>query len=135
MNIKVYYEEVANYVEKHYMIRPQLRRIDDKSIEVSCRLGHFIPPMAIQIRIEAMRKDVVCMSYECGTGMAMLIAGAVKHLDNKLPHGVEIKPEDKRINFFPNQVKEIRKIMEYAQLDGIHIHEDGLELLVSLTKT
>lgn len=75
-----------------------------------------------------MRKDVVCLSYECGTGMAMLIAGAVEHLDNKLPHGIEIKPEDKRINLFPDHVKKIRQI----QLDGIQIHEDGLEILVSL---
>ena len=96
MNIKVHYEEVANYVEKHYMIRPQLKRIDDKTLEVSCQMGLFIPPMVLQIHIEAMRKDVVCLSYECGTGMAMLIAGAVEHLDNKLPHGIEIKPEDKR---------------------------------------
>ena len=132
MNIKVHYEEVANYVEKHYMIRPQLKRIDDKTLEVSCRMGRFVPPMALQIHIEAMRKDVVCLSYECGAGLAMLIAGAVECLGNKLPHGIEIKPEDKRINLFPDHVKEIRQIMEYAQLDGIQIHEDGLEILVSL---
>ena len=35
MNIKVHYEEMANYVEKHYMIRPQLKRIDDKTLEVT----------------------------------------------------------------------------------------------------
>lgn len=52
MNIKVHYEEVANYVEKHYMIRPQLKRIDDKTLEVSCQLGRFIPPMVLQIHIE-----------------------------------------------------------------------------------
>lgn len=79
-----------------------------------------------------MRKDVVCMSYECGAGVAMLIAGAVGHLDNKLPHGIEIKTKDKRINLFPDHVKEVRQIMEYVQLDGIQIHEDGLELLASL---
>lgn len=111
MNIKVHYEEVANNVEKHYMIRPQLKRIDDKTLEVSCQLSRFIPPMVLQIHIEAMRKDVVCLSYECGTGMAMLIAGVVEHLDNKQPHGIEIKAEDKRINFFPDYVKEIRQIM------------------------
>lgn len=132
MNIKVHYEEVADYMEKHYKIRPQLKCIDDKTLEVSCRLGRFIPPMTLQIHIEAMRKDVVCMSYECGAGMAMLIAGAVEHLDNKLPRGIEIKTDDKRANLFPDHVNEIRKVMEYAQLDGIHFHEDGLEFSVSL---
>ena len=132
MNIKVYYEELTNYVEKHYRVRPQLKCIDNQTLEVSCKLGRFIPPIACQIHIEAMRKDVVCLSYECGLGMAMLIAGAVEHLNNKLPHGLEINTKDKRINLFPNQVKELRQIMEYAQLDGIQIHEEGLELLVNL---
>lgn len=133
MNIKMHYEEVANYVERHYLIRPQLKRIDDKTLEVSCCLGRFFPPMTLQIHIEAMRKDVVCMSYECSAAMSMLIAGAVGYLDNKLPHGIEIKADDRRINLFPDYVKEIRQLMEYAQLDSIHIHEDGLEFLVSLT--
>lgn len=35
MNVKVHYKEVANYVEKHYMIRPQLKRIDDKSMRTA----------------------------------------------------------------------------------------------------
>ena len=132
MNIKVHYEEVANYVEKHYLIRTNFKRIDDKTLEVSCRMGRFVPSMALQIHIEAMRKDVVCLSYECGAGLAMLIAGAVECLGNKLPHGIEINPQEKRVNLFPDHVKEIRQSMEYVQLDGIYFREDGFELLLSL---
>ena len=51
---------------------------------------------------------------------------------HKLPNGIEINIEDKRINIFPDHLKKIRQIMEYAQLDGIQIHENGLEMLVSL---
>lgn len=29
MNLKVYYEEVTNYTEMYYAVRPQLKRIDD----------------------------------------------------------------------------------------------------------
>ena len=65
--------------------------------------------------------------------MAMLIAGAVEHLGHKLPHGIEINIEDKRINLFPGHVKKIRQIMEYVQLEGIHIHEDGYSKFIELT--
>lgn len=132
MNIKIYYREIENYVENHYMIRPQMKCVDDKTVEVSWRPARLIPTMTIRIHIEAMRKDVVCLSYECSTAVALLIAGAVEHIDSKLPHGVEIKTDDRRINLFPDHVKEIRKAMEYVQLDGIHIHEDSLELAASL---
>lgn len=62
----------------------------------------------------------------------MLIAGAVECLGNKLPHGIEINPQEKRVNLFPDHVKEIRQLMEYVQLDGIYFREDGFELLLSL---
>ena len=35
--------------------------------------------------------------------------------------------------FFPDYVKEIRQIMEYVQLEGIHIHEDGYAKFIELT--
>jgi hypothetical protein len=41
MNIKVHYEEVANYVEKHCMIRPQLKRIDDIDTRSILPIGSF----------------------------------------------------------------------------------------------
>lgn len=34
---------------------------------------------------------------------------------------------------FPDYVKEIRQIMEYVQLEGIHIHEDGYAKFIELT--
>ena len=132
MNLKVYYEEVTNYTERYYAVRPQLKRIDDKTLEVSFQPGRFIPPIVFQLRIEAMRKDVVCMSYECSTSVAMLVAGFVKHIGNKLPRGIDVKAVDKRINLYPERVKGARLLMEHAQLDGVHICEDRIAFVVSM---
>ena len=54
MKVSVYYEEVSNYVEKHYLVRPSIKQVDDKTLSIEYTPHKFIPA----IRIEAMRKDV-----------------------------------------------------------------------------
>ena len=132
MNVKVSFEEIANYVAKHYVVRPELKCVDGKSLEVSYSPSRFIPPMSVCVRIEGVRKDVVCLSYECGMGMSLLIAGAVTHLGSKLPHGVEVNTDEKRVNIFLERIDEIQRVLEFVQLEGIHVCEDGVEILVGL---
>jgi hypothetical protein len=42
---------------------------------VSYKPGVFMPPINVKFHIEAMRKDIVCMSYDCGTPASLMIAG------------------------------------------------------------
>ena len=65
MKVSVYYEEVSNYVEKHYLVRPSIKQVDDKTLSIKYTPHKFIPAISVAVRIEAMRKDVICMSYEC----------------------------------------------------------------------
>ena len=132
MNVKLSFEEIANYVANHYVVRPELKCVDDKSLEVSYSPNRFIPPMSVCVRVEGFRKDVVCLSYECGRGMSLLIAGAVKHLESKLPQGVDINTDEKRVNIFLERVEEIKRVLEYVQLEGLRVCDDGLEILVGL---
>lgn len=32
MEAKIFYEEISSYVKRHYMVTPQLKRIDDNTI-------------------------------------------------------------------------------------------------------
>lgn len=132
MNVQISYDELANYVQVRYMIRPQLKRVEDKTIQVSFRVGCLIVPIVLKIHIEAMRKDVVCLSYECSPAIAMLIAGVIGHCDKMLPEGVELNADDKRVNIFLSYVEGVQKAIEYVELKDIHMKEEGLELVANL---
>lgn len=132
MNVKVFFDEISNYVATHYHIRPQMKYVNDKTIDVSYSPGMFIPPATITLRINAMRKDVVCLSYHCSTAVNMLISGAVSHIGNKLPKGVEIDTTEKRINLFLEQINELKSVLNYVQPEGVRFNEDGAELIVRL---
>lgn len=133
MNVKLHFEEISNYVEKHYKVRPQLRKVDGKTLEVSYNPGLFIPTITIVVKIEAMRRDVVCLSYECSKAMNLIVSGAIAHMEGKLPKGIEINTEDRRINVYPEHLAEVKKVLEYIQLEGIHINDDGIEIVSILT--
>ena len=98
MKVSVYYEEVSNYVEKHYLVRPSIKQVDDKTLSIEYTPHKFIPAISVAVRIEAMRKDVICMSYECSKAMSLLISGAIAHIEKQIPQGIEIDTDSKRIN-------------------------------------
>ena len=56
MKVSVYYEEVSNYVEKHYLVRPSIKQVDDKTLSIEYTPHKFIPTISVAVRIEAMRK-------------------------------------------------------------------------------
>lgn len=113
MKVGLNFEEISGYVKEHYGICPQLKKVDGKTLEVSYAPGRFIPAIKLVAKIEAVRKDVVCMSYDCSKAVGLIVSGLVCHLEGKMPEGIEINTEDKRINLFLERINEIDKVMTY----------------------
>lgn len=132
MNAVINYSEISDFIEKEYRVRPVFTAINEKSIEVSYKPGAFMPAIAVQIRIEAMRRDVVCMSYECGTATSLMIAGVIAYLEEKIPNGVEVNTTDKRISIYPQRFRQLEKVMEYIALSNILFEDSSVNIALSL---
>ena len=132
MNAVITYKEISDLIEKEYKIRPKFTTVDEKTLEVSYKPGVFMPAIAVKFRIEAMRKDVVCISYDCGTAASLMIAGAVAYLEEKIPSGIEVNTTDKRINVYPLRFKQLEKALEYLALSNIVFEENSVNVALSL---
>lgn len=77
MKAKISYEEIITYVKEHYKVSPELKRIDDKTIEATCKLAKFFPTISIQIKVEDVKDDVLCIGYESGTAALLIIEKAI----------------------------------------------------------
>ena len=132
MKVSVYYEEVSNYVEKHYLVRPSIKQVDDKTLSIEYTPHKFIPTISVAVRIEAMRKDVICMSYECSKAISLLISGAIAHIEENIPKGIEIDIDNKRINVYPENVTELKNFLAYLSLSGVHFSESGMEITLDM---
>ena len=132
MKATVSYAEISGWVRKHFHVTPVLKRLDEKSIEVSFNPGRFIPTVRIMFKIEAMRKDVVCLSYDCSAPVSLLITGAVGHIQSKIPNGIEIKSGEKRINVYLEKIDKLKKPLKYVAPTDLSFGEDEISLNIAL---
>ena len=125
MNAVITYKEISDFIEKEFKIRPKFTTVDEKTFEVSYKPGVFMPPICVKFHIEAMRKDIVCLFYECSTPASLMIAGVVAYLEEKIPSGIEVKTTDKRVNIYPQRFKQIEKALEYVALSNITFEDNS----------
>lgn len=132
MNAIITYNEISDYIEREFKIRPQFTAVDEKTLEVSYKPGSFMPTFAIKFHLMAMRKDILCLSYECGNAASLMIAGVVAYLQEKIPNGIEVNTNDKRVNIYPLCFKQIEKVMEYVELSNISFEENSVNVVLTM---
>ena len=132
INAVITYKEISDFIEKEFKIRPKFTTVDEKTLEVSYKPGVYMPTISVRSHIEAMRKDIVCLSYECGTPASLMIAGVVAYLEEKITCGIEVNTTDKRINIYPQRFKQIEKVMEYVALSNITFEENTVNVGLSM---
>ena len=132
MNAIITYKEISDFIEKKFKIRPTFTTVDEKTFEVSYKPGVFTPLIAIKFRVEAVSKDILCMSYECNTPASLMIAGAVAYLEEKIPSGIEVNTTDKRVNIYLQRFKQMEKVLEYVALSEILLGDDSVSVALSI---
>lgn len=132
MKVELSYEEIINKVERNFLIRPQLVYIDDKTIDIVYKPSRFMPSMSIRLYVEGCRKDEVCLSYKCSAPMSIFLLSAIGHLGNKIPNGVNINTSDQRVILDLNQIDGLDRLLSYAELETISIHNNHVEVGVRI---
>ena len=77
-----------------------------------------------------MRKNIVCLSYECGTPASLMIAGVVAYLEEKIPSGIEVNTTDKCVNIYPQRFKQLEKALEYVSLSDMIFEENSANVVL-----
>lgn len=132
MNAIITFKEVSDFIEKESKIRPRFTTINEKTVEVSYKPGVFMPAISVNVKIEAMRQDIVCMSYECGTAASLMIAGIVAYLEDKIPSGIEVNIADKRINVYLLRFEQLKNVCEHVSLTNIAFQEQSIKMELTI---
>ena len=131
MNAIITYKEISDFIEREFHVRPMFTTVDKKTFEVSYKRG-FLPTIVVKFHLDAMRKDVLCLSYECGVAATLMIAGAVSYLEEKIPSGVEVDTDNRRIYIYPHSIKQLERAMEYVALSDISFDEGVVNVALSM---
>ena len=132
MNAVITYKEISDFIETEFKIRPKFTTVDEKTLEVSYKPGVFMPTISVKFHIEAMRKDILCLSYECGTPASLMIAGVVAYIEEKIPSGIEVNTTDKRVNIYPQHLKQLEKVLEYVTLSNLIFEDNSANITLSM---
>lgn len=132
MNAIITYKEISDFIEKEFKIRPQFTTIDRKTIEVSYKPVAFMPAISVRFHLKAVRKDIVCLSYECSKPALLMIAGIIAYLEEKIPSGMEVNTTGKLINIYPQQFNQIEKALEFVALSDIIFEENSLNVALTV---
>lgn len=99
---------------------------------MSWKPGVFLLAIAVKMHIGAMRKDVVCMSYKCGNATSLMIAGAIAYIKKKIPIGIEVNATDKRVDIYPQRLKQFEKASKYIALSNITFEDNKINIELSM---
>ena len=132
MNLTITYNELSDLINDMTGIRTRFTAVDEKRFEVSYKPGVFMLTISVKFHIEEMRKDIVCLSYECGTPASLMITGVVTYLEEKIPSGIKVNTTDKRVNIYPQRFKQIEKALEYMALSNITFEENSANIELTI---
>lgn len=132
MNVQITYKEISDLIAGKYNVSPVFKGVDAKTVEVSYKLAGFFPNICVRFHIEAMRRDIVCMTYDCAPATALIIGGIVAHLEKAVPSGLEIKTTDKRVNVYLQRFEQIEEALEHVSLSNITFEEDAMNVALTI---
>ena len=129
MNAIITNKEISDFIEREYKIRPEFTALDEKTIEISYK-AIFLPSIGIKFHIAAVRKDIVCISYDCS--FSMITSVIIDYLKEKIPNGINVDTDKKRIEIYPQRLKQLEKVLEYVELSGITFDGDSVNLKLAM---
>ena len=128
MKVGITFTEISNIIEKKLNAHPTFTKLDDKTLEVSCKPKPYVPTISMKLHIEAVQDDTVSLSYDCNTAVSLMISGAVAYLEEKIPHAIEVNTTEKRVNLHPLQMKELEKVVEYVSVSDIEFDDNYMNI-------
>ena len=86
----------------------------------------------LQLVLQYELKQCARMLYVCRMNVSLLISGAIAHIKKQIPQGIEIDTDSKRINVYPENVTELKNLLAYLSLSGVHFSESGMEITLDM---
>lgn len=119
------FQEITDFVSRKYKQEIVLEKKDDSSITASYIINKFLPSVKIiTLNVESVSKESVKLKYE--SKLAPVINATIEFVKANIPDGVEIDSCNNRITVHLQQIKELKKALEFIYLRDIAIKSDRL---------
>ena len=136
MNITLTFAELSKYISEHYGKTLTFGRVSEKEVCVSYSQKMFFKTIQVpvNITIDEVEDDAICVTYNGGFGIDMIIAGALSFLKSKLPEltNVIVSKEGHQLSIELAQLSKTKALVENLRLNDILICDNHFEISASL---
>ena len=129
MKAIITYNEILDFVENKFRVRPTLSRIDSRNLEVSYK-PMPLPAITIRLCIESVSQDKVELSYMCNPAVEMMVGGVVTYFKQMIPDGVDVNTTTRQVNIYPKRIEQLQEVLNYVALSDIVFEEDSVNVVV-----
>ena len=135
MDLTVGYEELQDYINKHYRKDLTFSKVSDKEICVTYKQGILVGSVKIPLNItfEEVKPQYVTVSYNGGFGVDMIISGVLAFVRSKNLElaAALIQEPGNRIRFVFANLKKAKEVLKYLELRSITVEDNSLKISVS----
>lgn len=130
MKAIITYNEILDFVENKFRVRPTLSRIDSRILEVSYKPMPLMPAITIRLCVESVSQDEVVLSYMCNPAVEMMVGGVATYFKQMIPDGVDVNTTTRQVNIYPKRIEQLREALNYVALSDIVFKEDSVNVVV-----
>lgn len=136
MDITITFTELSKYISEHYGKILTFEKVSENELRILYSQNLFIKTIQVpvNITIDGVRHPAVCITYNGGFGVDMMIAGALTFMKAKLPEltNVIVSREGHRLIIDLSQLSQTKALVDNVRLNEILVRDDRLEIKAAL---
>ena len=130
MIASVGFKEIIDFVKGKFGANVNISKASDRALNIGYKLP-IIPEIVVKISIQEVGNDRISLSYECNTGLSLILSGVVSLLNKEIPDAVRVDTEQRSVQILPKRIKGLDKALEYLKLSDINIDDDVIRVIVT----
>ena len=124
------FKEIIDFVKGKFGANINISKASDRALNIGYKLP-IISEIVVKISIQEVSNDRISLSYECNTGLSLILSGVVSLLNKEIPNAVRVDTEQRSVQILPKRIKGLDKALEYLKLSDIIIDDDAIRVIVA----
>lgn len=130
MIASVGFKEIIDFVKGKFGANVNISKASDRALNIGYKLP-IIPEIVLKLSIQEVGNDRISLSYDCNTGLSLILSGVVSLLNKEIPDAVRVDTEQRSVQILPKRIKGLDKALEYLKLSDINIDDDAIRVIVT----
>lgn len=129
MNITISFSELKEIIAEktNNKIDLDLCYVQRDTIKISYKPIPFLPAIGINVKIDEIDNSKICLSYDAGNAIDMVIKGLVAFLDDNIPKEiVELDTFNQSVSIHLDSIEQLQKPLEMMEIQDVWFEDNDV---------